>query len=104
MLESMLWTQLQQANAQISLLQTQLGMVIDRQFYRPVTNPRTDLANNDAPEFSPLSEEAIEDQAQVNASIEAQTKADQVYAEMLREAEKEFGDLVEEHEAAHASV
>lgn len=86
MLERLLWQQLQAANDLIAVLQKQLGMVLDRQFYRPVTHPRTDLSPE--PDVTiPLSDTVTfdekQDQSQVEKEIAAQTAADLKFLEEL---------------------
>lgn len=105
-LERVLWEQLQAANEHIARLHSQLGMVLDRQFYRPVTHPRTDLT----PEASTVDVDTLSgtgdfdeksDQAEVDADIKRQTAADLALSEQLRE---EFEEIAREQEEAHAEA
>ena len=106
MLEKMLWEQLQQANQTIRQLQAQVGMVLDRQFYRPIIAPQKDIEGTpreDNPEYlsdSPAFDDKM-DQAIVDKEISAQADADR---KLALELEREYAEIEREQAETHAEM
>jgi hypothetical protein len=92
------------ADEEIAVLKAQLGMALDRQFFKPVISPCTNLTpGSDEPDPPALVDSSeildTDDQAATERQIKAETEAEKALAVGL---EKQFAEKVMEQAEAHA--